>query len=246
MIDLMNPSDHGIEIRDGVTSELNNLTGGIIKVTNAADDGIRLTAGVINNDGELLVDGSASDDIETDNNPFNNTANAVFRPGSSPGDLVLQDDTDLGTSTVVFEIGGTTSVTDYDVIIHQNASNTLNISAATAQIDFINGFVPADQDCFLIVDAGSDSPTIGMFASVTDNLTSGSLVVNKINGDADVEICFVVAALPVELISFTGENTARGSQLNWVTASELNNAHFEVEYSTDGRDFTMLDKVAGA
>lgn len=245
MIDLIDPSDHGIEIRDNATSTLNNLSGGIVKVTNAADDGIRLTLGVINNDGELLVDGSTSDDIETDGNPFNNTANAVFRPGSSPGDLVLQDATNLGTATVVFEIGGTTSVADYDVIFHGNAADALDISAATAQIDFINGFVPVDGDCFLIVDAGSSAPTVGMFASVTDNLAGGTLEVNKINGDADVQICFVAAVLPVELTSFEGRSEEVGSILNWETASELNNDYFEVQYSMDGRDFTMLNKVAG-
>ncbi len=55
-----------------------------------------------------------------------------------------------------------------------------------------------------------------------------------------------VGALPVDLISFT----AKGNQhmeidLDWSTASEENNSHFEIEHSTNGRDFTYIDKVIG-
>lgn len=53
--------------------------------------------------------------------------------------------------------------------------------------------------------------------------------------------------LPITLVSFTGslvnENSA---QLNWVTASELNNDYFTVERSADAIDFTSLAVVQGA
>ena len=52
--------------------------------------------------------------------------------------------------------------------------------------------------------------------------------------------------LPVDLISFIAiPTTNHTAQLNWMTASEINNSHFEIERSYDGRDFEMIDQVSG-
>lgn len=52
--------------------------------------------------------------------------------------------------------------------------------------------------------------------------------------------------LPVVWLSFTGNRMPNGTvQLNWSTATELNNSHFEVEKTTDGKTFTKLDEVKG-
>jgi len=52
--------------------------------------------------------------------------------------------------------------------------------------------------------------------------------------------------LPVELMSFTAAPSGKMVLLNWVTASELNNQRFEVERSSDGRNFYRIGSVAGA
>ena len=55
------------------------------------------------------------------------------------------------------------------------------------------------------------------------------------------------APLPVALVAFTAEPTARlGVALRWATAAEKNNAYFEVERSADGRAFRAVGRVAGA
>ncbi|HET9503199.1 MAG TPA: hypothetical protein VFO93_06640 [Hymenobacter sp.] len=56
-----------------------------------------------------------------------------------------------------------------------------------------------------------------------------------------------LAPLPVKLVSFTAQATAdgRSAQLAWATASELNNAYFEVERSFDGATYAPLGRVAG-
>ncbi|WP_133272214.1 T9SS type A sorting domain-containing protein [Hymenobacter radiodurans] len=51
--------------------------------------------------------------------------------------------------------------------------------------------------------------------------------------------------LPVELISFSAELQTQGVLLRWATASEKNNAGFEVERSTDGRVFETVGKMKG-
>jgi len=56
-----------------------------------------------------------------------------------------------------------------------------------------------------------------------------------------------LAPLPVQLAAFTAQasTSGRGAQLAWTTASEVNNAYFDVERSFDGVAFTKLGTVAG-
>ncbi len=56
----------------------------------------------------------------------------------------------------------------------------------------------------------------------------------------------LVQSLPVTLLSFDATLTIDGKvQLSWETASEQNNAYFEVERSTDSLHFMAIDKVPG-
>lgn len=54
------------------------------------------------------------------------------------------------------------------------------------------------------------------------------------------------ALLPVELIDFKAVNEDCSVELQWTTASELNNQYFEVTYSEDGKNFKPLGRVEGA
>lgn len=51
--------------------------------------------------------------------------------------------------------------------------------------------------------------------------------------------------LPVEWLSFEAHEATPGVLLKWSTASELNNAFFTIERSTDGNTFTAVGKVNG-
>jgi hypothetical protein len=52
--------------------------------------------------------------------------------------------------------------------------------------------------------------------------------------------------LPIQLISFKGKRIENANHLTWSTASEINNAYFLVQRSTDGTNFTTIGKVKGA
>jgi hypothetical protein len=52
--------------------------------------------------------------------------------------------------------------------------------------------------------------------------------------------------VPVELTSFTAQANSDGVLLKWATASELNNHGFEVERSTDGKEFYTVAFIQGA
>lgn len=55
-----------------------------------------------------------------------------------------------------------------------------------------------------------------------------------------------VCALPIELISFTGENSGDTHTFNWITVTEKNNDFFTLEGSADGFSFVELQKIKGA
>ncbi len=55
-----------------------------------------------------------------------------------------------------------------------------------------------------------------------------------------------IVALPVELISFNATPVAKDVQLNWSTASELNNQYFSIEKSIDGINYTSIATIDGA
>ena len=52
--------------------------------------------------------------------------------------------------------------------------------------------------------------------------------------------------LPVELLYFSATPKDNSVQLQWATATELNNAGFHIERSTDGLRFDAIAEVAGA
>ncbi|MDO7877571.1 FG-GAP-like repeat-containing protein [Hymenobacter sp. ASUV-10] len=53
------------------------------------------------------------------------------------------------------------------------------------------------------------------------------------------------APLPVELTTFTATAEGRVARLQWTTASEKNNAYFDVERSLDGREFSKIGQERG-
>jgi hypothetical protein len=53
--------------------------------------------------------------------------------------------------------------------------------------------------------------------------------------------------LPIELVSFNcGVLNANSNKLNWVTATETNNEFFVIERSSNGVDFSAIDKIKAA
>ena len=53
------------------------------------------------------------------------------------------------------------------------------------------------------------------------------------------------SSLPVELLSFTGEEINSKAHLFWETASEINNKGFEVQHSANGIEFNKIGWIDG-
>lgn len=56
----------------------------------------------------------------------------------------------------------------------------------------------------------------------------------------------LLTPLPVELTKFTVEKDKNGALLTWTTNSEINNSHFEIEFSYDGVNWNTIGIVQGA
>ncbi|GAA4306069.1 hypothetical protein GCM10023183_20890 [Nibribacter koreensis] len=74
---------------------------------------------------------------------------------------------------------------------------------------------------------------------------SASLQTNE-QGEYAYRTYSPVDPLPVTLVNFDGKAQAKGVQLTWSTATEINNEKFLVERSTNGKTFQTIGQVKGA
>lgn len=110
--------------------------------------------------------------------------------------------------------------------ISANATQTLEITFKAVQIGSITYDVEVRSD------------------NVPDpNSTPSNFNLSE-NDEAQV-IFSVNATTPVAVISFEGKEENGGTNLTWVTATEINNDYFELEKSFDGVNFETIGKVVG-
>jgi hypothetical protein len=93
-------------------------------------------------------------------------------------------------------------------------------------------------------DGHSDVSLVNSICSVTGvNPLAGGL------GEGHSALQTVVvscAALPIELLSFYGNNQGKINMLYWTTASQTNNDYFTLEHSVDAQNFDGIGTVNGA
>jgi len=71
---------------------------------------------------------------------------------------------------------------------------------------------------------------------------AGGIYAQDINPDGQLGNSVV----PVELVSFSANVIDNSVTLNWITATELNNHGFEIEYSINNQDFSKIGFVPGS
>lgn len=167
------------------------------------------------------------------------------------GDIIIEDGGYLKITNALANFAGTMTVESggtYDI-----AGDMTNW---TADIDIQSG------GTFLAgwnFDAGDDasgaSLTVNGELILTAAAPQGVLTLDLVVGGTGRIYARVITlngngstgatTLPVELISFTAESTNSGNVLNWTTASEVNNSHFEIEKSDNGIDFYTVSTVQG-
>ncbi len=138
--------------------------------------------------------------------------------------------------------------------------SALDTDPRTANYNSVNG-LPANSPTqgsetgvnrftFAIAISGTDAASLA-----SNKLTATATVLNTVNGlevgntsefSALIAVLNNNTPLPVELSEFTAKalNNA-DARLDWRTASEKNNDHFDVERSLNGTDFVQIGQVRG-
>jgi uncharacterized repeat protein (TIGR02543 family) len=137
------------------------------------------------------------------------------------------------------------AITQYDITVLATGNQNINpvVSANGEAIRYLmkNG-QPGNPNVSTITATGFSDSGFDMCPNQYTllNLTSFSLF--TLDGATQSG-----TVLPIEMVSFTGTAVHPNSaQLNWVTASELNNDYFTLLYSADGFTFEPLAEIDGA
>src|SRR5262249_37045293 len=86
----------------------------------------------------------------------------------------------------------------------------------------------------------------------TGNTIAGTVITSTIQSQFNAPPPWTLASitgenpLPIELVSFTGAPDGHEVLTQWITATERNNAWFDVERSADGNDFERVGRLPGA
>ena len=154
------------------------------------------------------------------------------------GFLVLGKNSDIGTNggvavNYVISSGFTLTNTDDEVIL-QNSSG---LEIDRVEYDASTGFPNPTNASMYLTNINLDNNLGSSWATST---TSEGISPDKGSPGFTGE-----TSLPVELISFKGEQTLEGIQLIWETANELNNDYFIVQRSANGRSFENIGEIQG-
>ncbi|WBO82769.1 T9SS type A sorting domain-containing protein [Hymenobacter yonginensis] len=133
-------------------------------------------------------------------------------------------------------LSGTAAVTAAQVTLTYGTDDGVNDPAFLRVLRSVNGAAYEDR---------------GQSSGGTGNPT-GAIISDAFAADFNLQNIFTLGnqtpgtnPLPVELIRFTAQRQANAVRLDWATASEKNNARFEVQRSADGAQFRTLATVAG-
>ncbi|GEM_PF-1858404 len=150
-----------------------------------------------------------------------------------------------GTTAGTVDQLGASSTASADIVLANYTDNTTSAALNWTQI---GGGTATDQGQGI----GFVGSTIYVAGYVVPAATFGSFTVanpagRNVNFFGQLSVVAPLP-LPIELAAFSAtlavSNTA--VRLDWTTASEVNNARFEVERSPDGVSFTTIGVVAGA
>ena len=105
---------------------------------------------------------------------------------------------------------------------------------------------------------GSTENNLVLFKSINDGLswtqvggtvssTNNTITLSSIDGFSWWTAAESGSVLPIKLLNFSSKCLNKNSiELNWATASEINNSHFEIQQSLDAENFITIGKVEGA
>jgi hypothetical protein len=131
----------------------------------------------------------------------------------------------------------------YTVTSSDNTGFNGNIQLSFGPDDDVNN--PASPTLVIGKNNGNGWFNIGRVVATASTVTSGNFTSFSDFALASTDSDITNNPLPVELTRFTAQRQADIVRVDWVTASEKNNARFEVQRSTDGAHFRTVVMIAG-
>lgn len=166
-----------------------------------------------------------------------NSSPAAVSFGTSNGSLTLPPVSN--PLMVSFYLGRTTTTTAKLMIVEVSVDGGLTGFITLDTFNHDNTTANAFTFCEVDLSNFSNSPDV----LIRFRKSSGTTAAWRLD---DIEI-YNTSLLPVTLTGFTGEyHPATGVILNWQTASEVNNSHFDIESSVDGAHFSRIGRITGA
>lgn len=142
--------------------------------------------------------------------------------------------------TYIVEANGVSSIQ-----LNNISCDNLNSAAETGfQIGFFVG------SCGALSKIGCQTGSGGSVTATTGWLAAGTKVVVGIDGTSGSNCSYTITAfnatvLPITLKYLTAWKRPDANRLTWMTTSEKNFSHFEIEKSTDGANFIRIATIYG-
>jgi type IX secretion system substrate protein len=222
-----------------ITNELNMLSGNLDLNGNV----IELT-----DNGTITGESAASYILSSDVGGFVKKTVDLNAPTSeNPGNIgvSITSSANLGSTTIqrgyeVQDVNGEVSIVRYYDISPANNSG-LDATVRFSYFDHeLNGNVEND-----LIPFRYNGTTWDDYPVTANDVTANWVETNGVDAFSIWTLANSSSILPVELIHFSAVKNADEVLLRWQTATELNNEGFEVEHSTDGRNWDYLGFVMG-
>ncbi|HTE23015.1 FG-GAP-like repeat-containing protein [Flavitalea sp.] len=187
---------------------------------------------------DVVIPNSGSSRISVFRNNFtqgvlnSSSLNTVvnFTTGLSPYSVAMADINGDGKLDIVTPNTNGTSVS---VLLNTATPGVINSSSLTARTDIVTGLT---SNYISVADIeGDGKPDI-----IVPNTVSGQTTVSILPNTIQPMI------LPVSITEFNAVKTKSSVILKWNTLSENNSAHFEIEKSINGSDFSSIGRVKAA
>ncbi|SMB95875.1 hypothetical protein SAMN00120144_0492 [Hymenobacter roseosalivarius DSM 11622] len=166
------------------------------------------------------------------------TANTTYR-------VITTTSCNTNTTDVPVTVKASPSVTvsPYNISIRPRSSVTLKADDGTTGTTNTYAWTASTESATSTLSETTQSITVSPRTATTYTVT----VTNSVGCSATSQsVINPNIPLPVELISFVATWTSSAPKLTWATASEKNNAYFDIERSVDGSTFQVVGKRLGA
>lgn len=199
------------------------------QLSNASTGSVSVEAGTLSFSKALVNAGTLQGNGTMSFNAAGQSLGGIISPGTSIGSLA---------------INGPVTVTGNIYIEVNNASRDLlsfsnNLVLSNASLTVVEAGSPLTSGSAAAIISNSGTRT-GTFASTS--LPSASYTLSY--GSSNISL--LNSALPVELISFSGEMQESGNLLRWTTAREENTAWHILERSRDGKVWEEIGRLKAA